>query len=263
MGRMLPDQENTAAPLGAAGNSLAEQGWELSQSAFAAAACLEELGHTVFEDGSAGARCLLDHELVANAARLLLEELSGVGRLSRDAVAIQAIAFDKTAGTNWKVAWHQDLMFPFARRVGAAGFDLPTKKEGIDYARPPRRVLEELVAARLHLDDCGETNGPLRVSPGTHRHGILRSTEVTDYVSRHGQVSCLARKGDVLLMKPLTLHASSQALNPAHRRVLHFVFHSGAAIAEPWHRALGLTGEIGSFHDFMAAKRHERARKFS
>jgi ectoine hydroxylase-related dioxygenase (phytanoyl-CoA dioxygenase family) len=238
---MLPACESTAAPAGSAGNSLEEQGWELRESAFADT-CLEELGNAVFGCGAAGTRCQLDHELVASAARFLLEELSDAGCLSRDAVAIQAIAFDKTVGTNWKVAWHQDLMFPFARRVEAAGFDLPAKKEGIDYARPPRGVLEEMVAARLHLDDCGETNGPLRVSPGTHRHGVLRSAEVTDYVSLHGQVSCLAKKGDVLLMKPLTLHASSPALNPAHRRVLHFVFHSGAAIAEPWYRAIGLTG---------------------
>jgi hypothetical protein len=41
-----------------------------------------------------------------------------------------------------------------------------------------------------------------------------------------------------LLMKPLLLHASSPATAPKHRRVLHLVFHSGEATAEPWHRAV-------------------------
>lgn len=153
-------------------------------------------------------------------------------------MAIQAIAFDKTPAANWKVTWHQDVIFPFARPVGAEGFTLASKKDCVDYARPPRHVLEALLAVRIHLDDCDETNGPLRVSPRTHQQGTIRSGDIADVVTRHGDSVCLARVGEALLMKPLLLHASSPATAPKHRRVLHLVYHSGDAIAEPWHRAL-------------------------
>jgi ectoine hydroxylase-related dioxygenase (phytanoyl-CoA dioxygenase family) len=220
-------------------NHLQESGWNLAKSRLAEEV-LDTLRDTVFDPRVAGTRCLLDHPLVQEAARLLIAPLIASGYLVEGAVAIQAIAFDKTAPTNWKVAWHQDLMFPFARKVTSEGFDLPSVKGGVDYARPPREVLEALLAARLHLDDCALSNGPLRISPGTHRLGILTGAQVADVVAEFGEVSCLAGRGDVLLMRPLALHASSQATKPGHRRVLHYVFHSGPPVAEPWHRAIGI-----------------------
>jgi len=75
---------------------------------------LNTLRETLFQDNSAGERCLLDHPTVREAALVLKQTLTSDGHLSAHSVAIQAIAFDKTAATNWKVAWHQDLMFPFS-----------------------------------------------------------------------------------------------------------------------------------------------------
>lgn len=200
---------------------------------------LQQLRESVFLENAAGARCLLDVPLVrATAVRLKLE-LTGAGVLPSGAVAIQAIAFDKTPGTNWKVAWHQDLMFPFARPVESGGYELPSCKGGVDYARPPLHVLEELLAVRLHLDDCDATNGPLRVCPGSHRHGVIPSADAAARAASHGETACLADEGDAILMRPLLLHASSQATAPKHRRVLHFVYHSGKPMAEEWHRAVG------------------------
>ncbi|RYD23611.1 MAG: hypothetical protein EOP87_26430, partial [Verrucomicrobiaceae bacterium] len=115
---------------------------------------LEELRDGIFSETRAGERCLLDLPPVRETAKLLKEQLVRSGHLPAEAVAIQAISFNKTATTNWKVAWHQDLMFPFARGVSAVGFDLPTLKQGVAHARPPVGVLEELLAVRLHLDEC-------------------------------------------------------------------------------------------------------------
>lgn len=193
---------------------------------------------TCFTPGAAGTRCLLDDEMVHRIAIRLREGLAAQQVLPPDAVAIQAIAFDKTAATNWKVPWHQDLMFPFARPVTAPGYALSTRKDGIDYARPPLTVLQELLAVRLHLDDCDEENGPLRVAPGSHRHGLIPSDQVAERVHAHGETICPARCGEALLMKPLTLHASSRALRPGHRRVLHLVYHAGKPTAEEWHRSI-------------------------
>ncbi|MBI3884233.1 MAG: phytanoyl-CoA dioxygenase family protein [Opitutae bacterium] len=180
----------------------------------------------------------MDETLVGETAIALRGELVFAGYLPPVARAVQAIAFDKTPDTNWKVTWHQDLMFPFQRRVRSDEFILPSVKHGVDYARPPRDVLDNLLAVRLHLDDCDETNGPLRVSPGTHLLGIIPSAEIGTTVSKHGETSCIARTGDAVLLRPLLLHASSQASAPKHRRVIHFVYHSGDSIAERWHRSL-------------------------
>lgn len=199
---------------------------------------LRELRDTLFSAECAGERCLLDQPCVRETAISLKRQLVNSGHLTPEAVAIQAIAFNKTAATNWKVAWHQDLMFPFAARVSSEGFDLPTVKQGIDYARPPAGVLEELLAVRLHLDDCDATNGPLRISPGTHCGGILATDDISGLVAEHGEETCVAKCGQILLMRPLALHASSPAMEPKNRRVLHLVYHSGRPVRERWHRAV-------------------------
>lgn len=199
---------------------------------------LNELRDTLFSSETAGERCLLEHPLVRKAAIQLKHQLIDSDYLPPDSVAIQAIAFNKTAATNWKVAWHQDLMFPFANKVTADHFDLPSLKQGVHYARPPESVLNHLLAVRLHLDDCDATNGPLRISPGTHLAGILKTDSIPDQVASHGEVACLAKTGEALLMRPLVLHASSQASEPKHRRILHLVYHTGDPIPESWHRAI-------------------------
>lgn len=216
---------------------LAESGCELRRTGIDAS-IREHLREALFSNGKAGTRCLLDHPLVKETAIALRKELSLTGHLPESAVAIQAIAFDKTAETNWKVAWHQDLMFPFARAVRAAGYDLPRLKDGVDYARPPVDVLEQLLAVRLHLDECDETNGPLRVILGSHRHGIIPTDDVPAHLLRQEDFTCLADEGEALLMRPLLLHASSQATAPKHRRVLHFVYHDGSSMTEEWHHRI-------------------------
>lgn len=216
---------------------LEDQGFSILPSAVSDDT-LEKLRHMLFQGSTPGERCLLDHPLVHDTALFLKHQLSTSGYFNAPTVAIQAITFSKTATTNWKVAWHQDLMFPFASRVSSAGFDLPTIKQGIHYARPPVTVLDQLLAVRLHLDDCDVTNGPLRISPGTHRSGILKTDEISEIISTHGAIPCLAGNGDLVLMRPLCLHASSQATEPKNRRILHFVYFCGDPIPESWHRSI-------------------------
>lgn len=217
--------------------SLESQGFALVRSSLPQE-IFEEIRNTLFHADSAGERCLLDQPVVRETALNLKRELIRSGHLSSAAVAIQAIAFNKTPTTNWKVAWHQDLMFPFAKPVTAHDFHLPTVKQGIHYARPPACILKQLLAVRLHLDDCDSTNGPLRVCPGTHCAGVFATSEISAHVADHGEVTCLAKTGELLLMRPLILHASSQATAPKHRRILHLVYHSGDPIPEPWHRTI-------------------------
>lgn len=216
---------------------LESEGWALVATGVASEV-IEELRKSIFTAGTAGTRCLLDDPLVRNVAIDLKEELIALGILPRSAVAIQAIAFDKTPDTNWKVAWHQDVMFPFAKAVTSGGYTVATKKGGVDFARPPLAVIEDMLAVRLHLDDCDGTNGPLRVVPGSHRAGLIPSDECGARAADGAEAACLAGEGEAVLMKPLLLHASSQATEPKHRRVLHLVYHSGTEMAEDWYRAI-------------------------
>lgn len=197
---------------------------------------LEALLTTIFIAGEAGTRCLLDNPVVRTVAIQLRRELSIQGLLDESSVAVQAIAFDKTPDANWKVTWHQDLMFPFACRTDSDGYNIPCIKDGVNYARPPSEILSAMTAVRLHLDDCDETNGPLRISPGSHKNGIINSSDIAEHLARNGEFTCLANEGEVILMKVLALHASSPASSPKHRRVLHIVYYSGAPTREKWHR---------------------------
>jgi ectoine hydroxylase-related dioxygenase (phytanoyl-CoA dioxygenase family) len=90
--------------------------------------------------------------------------------------------------------------------------------------QPPDGVLQQLLAVRVHIDDCGVENGPLRVVPGSHVHGRIASSSVGRLRDAVGEVPCLVKRGGALLFKPLVLHASSKAVSPRHRRVLHFLF---------------------------------------
>ena len=81
-----------------------------------------------------------------------------------------------------------------------------------------------MVTIRVHLDDCGEENGPLRVVPGSHRMGFFDSASARRVRQERGEVTCTMSGGDALLMRPLLLHASSVANTPVHRRVIHLEF---------------------------------------
>jgi hypothetical protein len=144
--------------------------------------------------------------------------------LGRSAFPVRALYFDKTRDVNWKVAWHQDLTIAVRERVDAAGFSAWSSKGGVPHVQPPVRVLERMVALRLHLDDCGDSNGPLRVIPGSHKLGRLSSSDIAAIRARDSEHACVAVRGDVIVLTPLLLHASSPAIEPGHRRVLHIEY---------------------------------------
>ena len=144
--------------------------------------------------------------------------------LGQNAFPVQAIFFDKTSGSNWRVPWHQDLSIAVAERVESAGFDGWSVKDGVVHVQPPCEILEGMVTIRLHLDDCDADNGALKVLPGSHAHGRLNAAQITEWTNKTAAVSCEARKGGALLMRPLLLHSSSPSVNPTHRRVLHIEY---------------------------------------
>jgi hypothetical protein len=148
--------------------------------------------------------------------RALVEPVLGTG-----CFPVRGILFDKVAGANWKVPWHQDLSIAVQERIEVDGFGPWSQKAGVLHVQPPARVLENMLTLRLHLDDCSHANGPLRVLPASHQDGKLSAQQIAQWRGRADKVSCVLPRGGVLLMRPLLLHASSASLEPRHRRVLH------------------------------------------
>lgn len=173
---------------------------------------------------SAGSRRMLDAPWCCDLATSLRAH-PALGECLADApVPVQCTLFAKSDERNWLVAMHQDLAVPVRERVEHPALGAWSRKEGTDFVIAPAGLLDRMVAVRLHLDDCGADNGPLRVVPGSHRHGRLDVAGSERLRRDAGEVDCLLARGGALLIRPLVLHASSRARAAGQRRVLHFLF---------------------------------------
>jgi ectoine hydroxylase-related dioxygenase (phytanoyl-CoA dioxygenase family) len=157
----------------------------------------------------------------SSKVRSIVEEYLG-----KAAFPVRGILFDKTSAANWLVPWHQDLTICVVTRKDVPGYGPWTIKAGVHHVQPPISILENMLSVRIHLDDCDEDNGALRVLPGTHRLGRLAAGKISEQQRSVVSFSCAAREGGVVLMRPLLLHASSAASKAAHRRVIHIDYAS-------------------------------------
>jgi ectoine hydroxylase-related dioxygenase (phytanoyl-CoA dioxygenase family) len=174
----------------------------------------------------------------APGARNLRETLPAVARLAESreiamlldgldapgAFLVRSILFDKQPETHWKVPYHQDLTIAVREKKEITGFGPWSEKAGVAHVQPPPEVLGRMVTLRLHLDDCDAENGALRVLPASHRHGVLRGDWIQRLRRECPEVTCALPRGGILAMRPLLLHASSQAIRPRRRRVIHMEF---------------------------------------
>jgi len=83
-----------------------------------------------------------------------------------------------------------------------------------------------MVTFRIHLDDTNLENGCLKVHPESQKLGILTQADIQKYIETHTPVICEAKAGSALAMRPHILHASSKAITPSQRRVLHLEYSS-------------------------------------
>jgi hypothetical protein len=158
--------------------------------------------------------------------------LSGDGPIGSIAVsvlgwksrAVRALLFNKTAETNWSLAWHQDRTICVRHRIEARGFGPWTVKAGLHHVAPPFDLLTRMVTVRVHLDDVPVTNAPLIIAPGSHRLGRVPVDAIGAAVRQCGSHACIADAGDVWLYATPILHASEAATLPAQRRVLQIDF---------------------------------------
>lgn len=166
----------------------------------------------------------------------IVHEVLGPG-----AFLTRGILFDKRAEANWGLHWHRDRSIAVQQRADLPGYNGWSRKAGVVCVQPPVEVLAGMLTVRIHLDDCGAGNGPLRVLPGSHRPerlaehgppeqlpGQLPEPEDHSALCNNGDglaaVSCLVPAGGCVLMRPLLLHGSSPARQEGRRRVIHLEF---------------------------------------
>jgi phytanoyl-CoA dioxygenase PhyH len=144
--------------------------------------------------------------------------------LGRAALPFRATLFDKSVTSNWLVVWHQDTALPLCERREAPGWGPWSIKDGVNYAHAPARALEQVLALRLHLDDSIAANGPLRVLPGTHSHGVLSDEALGDLSRQIVAIDSTVPRGGILATRPLVVHSSSKSQSNVPRRVLHLEY---------------------------------------
>ena len=160
-----------------------------------------------------GTRNLLSFDWVRELAEELISNRSLKSLLPKNALAIQCNYFSKDEKKNWLVSLHRDKSIPVKSKIDSDKWTGWSEKEGILYAQPPKQVLEEMVAIRLHLEDNNSLNGALEVVAGSHKSNDENGSRKLGVVA----------KGGALIMRPLILHKSTKLIH-GKRRVLHFVF---------------------------------------
>lgn len=152
--------------------------------------------------------------------RIVKEHLSGEPGL------VRTIYFNKTPESNWFVTWHQDRTVAVSDRFEMEGWGSWSLKAGAWHVQPPLEVLESMVTIRVHLDAATTVNGCLKISPGSHRLGLIPSHKILENIDNLQVVYCEAPAGGVVVMRPHVLHASEKSLTTSPRRVLHFEYSS-------------------------------------
>ncbi|MDP4626217.1 MAG: phytanoyl-CoA dioxygenase family protein [Akkermansiaceae bacterium] len=187
---------------------------------------------------SAGSACVRDIRAKSSLFDSLALTLKTKDFLTPEMIPVRSILFDKTDSENWPVPWHQDLTIAVRNHIEADGYGPWSVKERIPHVQPPESLLTKMVTVRIHLDPTPAENGALKVIPGSHLSGRLKPDQIRLHTESLA-VTCSCNPGDVLLMSPLILHASSRAENPRRRRVLHFEFAPADALPHglEWHEA--------------------------
>jgi len=141
--------------------------------------------------------------------------------LGPDFGLVRVLYFDKPPEQTWALPWHKDMTIAVRDNSSPSPhFAKPTRKAGVPHVEASREVLEQMITARIHLDDVTVQNGPLKVLPGSHLSGTTLELGTID------PRDILVRRGDVLLMRPLVAHCSNRSHpdTTEHRRILHLEF---------------------------------------
>ncbi len=150
--------------------------------------------------------------------------LNAVRLLAPDAVPVRIVALNKSEGVNWGVPWHQDRVIAVAAKANIEGYTNWTNKSGTWHCEPPQSILDEMLFVRVHLDNNNQSNGAMEIAVGSHAEGVVPSPRADTVANSYPVETCAAKRGDVLILKMLTLHSSKPAQIQSGRRVLRIDF---------------------------------------
>ncbi len=149
---------------------------------------------------------------------------TAIARLDERARPVRVVAFNKSDDANWGVPWHQDRVIAVTDRADVPGFHNWSKKSAVWHCEPPRAILDGMLFVRVYLDDTDRAGGAMEIALGSHAKGLVPSDMAAPEAEASPREICAARRGDVLVLKMLTLHASKPADAPGTRRVLRIDF---------------------------------------
>lgn len=169
----------------------------------------------------------------------LIRVLGRAGALSNlleaflpNAFPTRVVSFSKSNAHNWAVPWHQDRVIAVAEKHDVEGFAQWSCKTDDWHCEPPLHFLENMLFVRVHLDDDIVGNGAMDIALGSHKLGRVNAEEAEAQASTFDVETCHAKRGDVLLLKMLTLHRSSASTQPSVRRVIRCDF-ANTALPDP------------------------------
>lgn len=137
---------------------------------------------------------------------------------------VRAVYFNKTKETNWAVPWHQDRIIAVEEKQELTGYKNWSQKAGVWHCEPPTNVLDEMLFVRIHLDDTDCSNGAMEIALGSHREGVVSADGASTIAKKYNTHICEAERGDILVLKMLTLHRSLISQNSTPRRTLRIDF---------------------------------------
>ncbi|NOR62700.1 MAG: phytanoyl-CoA dioxygenase [Rhodobacteraceae bacterium] len=137
---------------------------------------------------------------------------------------VRIVAFHKSKSANWGVPWHQDRVIAVKTRHEVEEFTNWSQKAGVWHCEPPLPLLERILFVRVHLDDTDAESGAMEIAQGSHNAGKVRAAEAAVVAERYSLEQCTAKRGDVLVLKMLTLHRSGTAQVATSRREVRIDF---------------------------------------
>ena len=133
---------------------------------------------------------------------------------------IRSIYSNKPPMANWIVNWHQDLTINVNEKIQLEGFRNWRSVDDRVVVQPSNEMLDNILTLRIHLDNCNELNGVLRIVPKSHKDGIIEvKSEIKNYTNN--SEICPVEAGGIMFMRPLLLHSSRRSENNMNRRVIH------------------------------------------
>ncbi|MBD3770186.1 MAG: phytanoyl-CoA dioxygenase family protein [Rhodobacterales bacterium] len=198
---------------------------------------LERLAKSFPADGRAGDRPATDSEAAHYfAGPNPVSDIAAV--LGLAPAPVRLAVFDKSPQTNWAVPWHQDRVIAVTGRHDMPGYRNWLPKDGYWHVEPPPEILQDMVFVRVHLDAADETNGCLQLALGSHRSGVVSSSDASSLANSLPIENCIAAPGDVLVVKALTLHRSASSAAASRRRAIRIDYVDRLALPPPLQWAL-------------------------